>query len=602
MLNLPTTPGVYLMKDDLDEVIYVGKAKNLKNRVSQYFQKNKNHSAKTIKMVSNIASYEYIVTNTEVEALILECNLIKKYSPKYNIRLKDDKRYPYIKINIKSPFPQIQVVRKIIKDDAKYFGPYTDATSMWEMIELIKQFWQLRSCNKKLPKDIGKNRECLNFHIGRCSGPCIKNITAREYHKIVDEIVEFLSGDYRKVVTELKQRMSEASDAMNFELAATLRDQLIAIAKLEQKQTVDTASKDNQDIVAYAEGTNDALIQVYFVRSGKLVGREHFILRDATGDEAKTLFRNFILQFYAEATFVPREIVVQVIPAEVELLENYLSDKRGARVVITSPKKGTKFNLLELAKKNAELTFFEQGDQLKKKLENTKLALSQLQEALNLEKPIIRIEAFDISNTSGVYPVGAMVVFENGVPKKSDYRKFKIKTVRGQNDYAAMEEMLSRRYKNAEEGKVPDMIFMDGGKSQVAAAKKVLVKYNLEILVCGMVKDEKHRTFGLLYEDNEIVLPKFSKLFKLVTRIQDEVHRFAIEYHRKLRGNIHSVLDEIKGVGPVRKKILLLNFKSVYNLKEASLEELEQYIPKDVAKNVYTYFNSIRGDKHDIKK
>ncbi|ONI45965.1 excinuclease ABC subunit C [Candidatus Epulonipiscioides gigas] len=593
-MNLPTSPGVYLMKNELDEIIYVGKAKNLKNRISQYFRSNKNHSAKTIRMINNIASYEYIVTNTEVEALVLECNLIKKYSPKYNIRLKDDKHYPYIKIDVKAPFPQIQVVRKIKKDGAKYFGPYTDTSSMWEIIELTKNLWSLKTCSKNLPRDINKERACLNFHIGKCDAPCILNVTKDDYNKTIQEVINFLNGNYKEIISNLQQQMEQASLELNFERAAILRNQINSISKLTQKQAADNTSHENQDILAYAKGEEDTLIQAYFVRQGKLVGREHFMLKNMIEESASVLFRDFILQFYAEATFIPKELIVQIAPKEVNLLQEYLTNKKGYKVSIITPQKGAKFKLLELARKNAELTFFEQGDQLKKKQTRINIALEQLQNSLGFENPIIRIEAFDISNTSGVQNVGAMVVFENGIPKKSDYRKFKIKTVIGANDYGSMEEVIKRRYNQTDLTKLPDVIFMDGGKGQINAAKKILEQYNFNIPVCGMIKDNNHKTSALIYNNKEIILQKSSETFKLITQIQDEVHRFAIEYHRKLRSNIHSILDDINGVGPTRKKILLLHFKSVYNLKEASLAELEKLVPKNIALNIYTYFKNIK--------
>ncbi|PHV72046.1 excinuclease ABC subunit C [Sporanaerobium hydrogeniformans] len=599
--KLPDKPGVYLMKNDKEHIIYVGKAINLKNRVRQYFQDSKNHSIKVVKMVSHIASFEYIVTRSEMEALILECNLIKKYRPKYNILLKDDKQYPYIKINVQEGFPRMLVVRNRKKDGAKYFGPYTDAQAMWELVDIIKSTWPLRTCSRSLPRDIGKERPCLNGHIGKCLSPCNSQIDEEAYGKMVQEIISFLSGKYGEVIKRLKKEMEVASEALNFERAATLRNQISAIQKLEQKQNVTMNNMLDQDVIAFAKSPEDTLIQVYFVRQGKLVGREHFYLEDTQDEKIETIFRDFVVQFYANATFVPKEVIIERIPEELEVLEEYLSNKKGSKVQLVTPKKGVKHGLLELASKNAELTLGQFGEQIKKDEQRTKGALLEIQKALGLKEIPYRIEAYDISNTQGIESVGGMVVFEGGKPKKSDYRKFKIKSVVGPNDYGSMEEVLDRRIarliseeKENSFSRMPNTIFMDGGKGQVSSAQKILDKYGLDIPVCGMVKDEKHRTRGLLYKGEEVLLPIGTEGFKLITRIQDEVHRFSIEYHKTLRSKaqVQSVLDTIKGVGKERKKLLMKHFKSIENLKKASVEEIKEAgIPNQVAESIYRYFH-----------
>lgn len=600
--RLPDKPGVYLMKNELGQIIYVGKAINLKNRVRQYFQSSKNHSIKVKKMVQHIVSFEYIITRSEVEALVLECNLIKKYDPKYNIRLKDDKQYPYIKINVQDAFPRMQVVRQMKKDGAKYFGPYTDATAMWEVVEIIKNTWPLRTCTRNLPKDIGKERACLNYHIGKCNAPCIGLVDQETYGKIIEEVINFLNGKYKEVIKKLQSDMAAASENLQFEKAAQLRDQIQAVMKLEQKQNAAMSQMIDQDVIAFAKSPQDTLVQVYFVRQGKMLGREHFYLKDTEDETIENVFRDFIVQFYANATFIPKEIVIERVPSEKEVLEAYLTDKKGSKVQLITPIKGVKHGLMELASKNAELTLGQFGDQMKKEQERTEGALAQLQEAIGLDKLPYRMEAYDISNTQGVQSVGGMVVFEGGKPKKSDYRKFKIKSIQGPNDYGSLEEVLDRRFNRLKEeqkensfSKVPDLIMMDGGKGQVGIAEKILAKHGMNIPVCGMVKDDRHRTRGLLYKGEEIILPSHSEGFKLITRLQDEVHRFSIEYHKKLRSKaqVQSLLDEINGVGKERKKIILQHFKSVEHLRKASLSEIEQVpgIPAQVASNIYNYFH-----------
>ena len=600
--KLPDSPGVYLMKDHTGHIIYVGKAINLKNRVRQYFQSSKNHSIKVKKMVQHIASFEYIITRSEVEALVLECNLIKKYDPKYNIRLKDDKTYPYIKVNVQDPFPKMTVVRQMKKDGARYFGPYTNTAAMWEIVELVKNTWPLRTCSRNLPKDIGKERACLNCHIGKCMAPCEGKISQSDYREMIDEVISFLNGNYKEVIKKLQEEMIQASEALQFERAATLRDQIMAIEKIEQKQTATLSSMLDQDVIAFAKSPEDTLVQVYFVRQGKLVGREHFYLDGTEDEKIEEIFRDFLVQFYANATFIPKEIVIERTPNELEVLESYLTEKRGSKVQIIVPQKGQRHGLMELASKNAEVTLSQFGEHIKKEQERTQGALEEIQNAIGLEKLPYRMEAYDISNTQGIQSVGGMVVFEGGKPKKSDYRKFKIKSIFGPNDYGSLEEVLDRRFnrmKTEEEGnsftKMPDLILMDGGKGQVSVAEKVMARYQLSIPICGMVKDDRHRTRGLLYEGEEVFLDPRSEGFKLITRIQDEVHRFSIEYHKKLRSKaqVQSILDEIPGIGKERKKRLITHFKSVENLRNASLEDIEacEGIPQNVARNIYQYFH-----------
>lgn len=600
--KLPDLPGVYLMKDHTGHIIYVGKAINLKNRVRQYFQSSKNHSIKVKKMVQHIESFEYIITRSEVEALVLECNLIKKFDPKYNIRLKDDKTYPYIKINIQDAFPKMTIVRQMKKDGARYFGPYTNVSAMWEIVEIIKNTWPLRTCSRNLPKDIGKERACLNCHIGKCLAPCDGKISQEDYKKMIEEVLNFLSGKYKEVIKKLQEDMLVASEDLQFEKAAQLRDQIMAIEKIEQKQTATLSSMLDQDIIAFAKNPEDTLIQIYFVRQGKLVGREHFYLQGTEDETIEDVFRDFVVQFYANATFIPKEVVIERVPSEQEVLESYLAEKRGSKVHLIIPQKGNKHGLMELARKNAEVTLSQFGDQIKKEQERTKGAVKEIQMAMGLDKVPYRMEAYDISNTQGIQSVGGMVVFEGGKPKKSDYRKFKIKSIFGPNDYGSLEEVLDRRFnrmkteeKSSSFSKMPDLILMDGGKGQVSVAEKVMQKYQLHIPICGMVKDDRHRTRGLLYQGEEILFETRSEGFKLITRIQDEVHRFSIEYHKKLRGKaqIQSILDDIPGIGKERKKILIQHFKSVENLKTASLEEIEQVdgIPKNVAGSIYQFFH-----------
>lgn len=607
--KLPGSPGVYLMKNDLDQIIYVGKANSLKSRVRQYFQESRGHSMKVKKMVEHIHSFEYIMTGSELEALILESNLIKKHSPKYNIRLKDDKQYPYIKVNVQDAFPKVSVVRTVRKDKAKYFGPYTDVTAMWELVEIIKKTWHLRTCRRVLPRDIGKERPCLNYHIGQCKAPCAGYVSQEEYAQEVDEVLSFLSGKYNQVIKVLEKDMTDAAQELNFEKAALLRDQINSIKHIEHKQSVLNNSMDDQDIMAYARSENDTLIQMYFVRTGKLIGREHFLLEETADIEIETLIYDFLLQFYADAAFIPKEILLQSGITDNDIMQQWLSMKKESKVELKVPLKGTKHSLLELAQKNAEMSLTQFGEQMKKEEIRTQGALGEIQVMIGLENPIVRMEAYDISNTQGVQSVGSMVVFEGGKPKRSDYRKFKIKSVIGPDDYASMKEVLGRRLQRlkgdaeASFTKTPDLILIDGGKGQVSSAQQVMDDLGLNIPICGMIKDDRHRTRGLLYRNKELPITVGTEGFKLIARIQDEAHRFAIDYHRKLLGRdqVRSILDDIPGVGKQRKKILIQHFGSLDKLKKASLEEIKEVkgIPEATAHGIYNFFHqySSKDDK-----
>ncbi|NLJ87945.1 MAG: excinuclease ABC subunit UvrC [Epulopiscium sp.] len=610
--KLPQKPGVYLMKDQYENIIYVGKAVNLRNRVRQYFQQSANHSAKVKKMVLQIKEFEYIVTDSEVEALILESNLIKKHRPKYNIRLKDDKNYPYIKITINEDYPRVFMTRKLVKDKAKYFGPFTDGSALRETLDIINKIWPIRTCKRVLPRDIGKDRPCLKYHIGQCKAPCAGLISKEDYNKLIEKVITFLDGKYDDVIKELESKMMEASEELNFEKAAQLRDQINSIKRIAQKQKIINSALEDQDIIAFAKKEDEALVQVFFVRAGKLIGREHFFLDGVDERSQEEIMTSFVKQFYSGTSFIPKEVILQEEIDELNIIQSWLSSRKGQKVYIKIPQKGDKSKLVEMAAKNALLTLNQFGEEIKRKEKRTKGALEEIQKLLALEEFIHRIEAYDISNTQGIESVGSMVVFEAGKPKRSDYRKFKIKSVIGPNDYASMEEVISRRFTHrikelesleekgltVEEGKftkLPDLILIDGGKGQVNIVKKVLSDLGIDIPVCGMVKDDKHRTRGLLYNDEEISFSSKSEAFKLISRIQDEAHRFAIEYHRKLRSKaqIQSLLDEIPGVGPRRKKNLLEHFKSVKKIKEASLEEIKSVegIPDKVAENVYNFFH-----------
>ena len=612
--KLPLKPGVYIMKNANDEIIYVGKAVKLKNRVSQYFQNSKNHSAKVLSMVSHIAEFEYIVTDTEMEALILECNLIKEHRPKYNIALKDDKMYPYIKVTVNEDFPRIFVTRRYVKDGAKYFGPITDATAVRETVETLHKMWPIRKCKKVFPRDLGKERPCLNYHIGQCSAPCDGLISREEYRKVIDEAIEFLEGRHHGIIERMKKEMEEAAESLNFEAAAILRDKIRSMESIAQRQKMANTGLNDSDVIAIARAFDEALVQVFFIRGGKMMGREHFLIKNAEGSTRGQVITEFVKQFYSGTAFIPKELILEedLDSEEKEVIEGWLQLMRGNKVIVTVPQKGEKHKMVELAGKNAIITLEQFGERMKREQERTKGAMEQIRTALGLPSEVTRIEAYDISNTQGFNSVGSMVVFENGKAKKSDYRKFKIKTVIGANDFASMEEVLTRRINHSirdkmerpeEEGKfsrLPDLIMMDGGKPQISAALNVLSEFGLNIPVCGMFKDDYHRTKGLLYNNQEIYLPVNSEGFKLITRIQDEVHRFAIEYHRKLRDNaqLDSVLNHIKGIGETRRKALLRHFGDIEKIKEAEVENLLEVKEMNIksAEAVYSFFRTETKD------
>ncbi|GMQ57556.1 excinuclease ABC subunit UvrC [Vallitalea sediminicola] len=610
--KLPVEPGVYLMKDMYGNIIYVGKAIKLRNRVRQYFRKSTNHSNKIKKMVSMIKSFEYIVTDSELEALILECNLIKKHRPKYNTLLKDDKSYPYIKVTINEKYPRILYARELKKDKAKYFGPYTNTRGAKDTIDVITKIWKVRTCNKSLPKEIGKGRPCLNYHIKQCNAPCQNYIKEEEYKKDISEIVEFLNGKYDKVINILQEKMVKASEVLDFEKAAEYRDQLASVKSIAGKQKIINASMEDQDVIAFAKAHDEALVQVYFVRNGKLIGREHFHLDGVEELHRREVMTEFVKQFYSGTPFIPKQIILQEEIDEANIINAWLTSKKGQKVYIKVPRKGEKHRLVELASNNALLTFEQFGDKIRKEDKRTKGAVKEIVDILAIDDEVKRLEAYDISNIHGFESVGSMVVFEEGKPKRSDYRKFRIKSVKGPDDYKSMEEVLTRRFTHALEeqkemllkkqdlslGKftrLPNLILMDGGKGQVNIALKVLNEIGLSIPVCGMVKDDKHRTRGIFYNNIEYNIDKDSEGFKLITRIQDEAHRFAIEYHRKLRSKnqIQSILDDIEGIGPKRRINLIKYFGSVEKIRSASVDELEKVegINRKVAQTIYDFFN-----------
>lgn len=592
------------MHDEKDEIIYVGKAVSLKNRVRQYFQSSRNLGIKKEQMVQQIARFEYIITDSEVEALVLECNLIKEHRPKYNTMLKDDKSYPFIKVTVDEEYPRVLFARKLKKDKGKYFGPYTSAGAVKDSLELIRKLYHVRTCNRNLPRDIGKERPCLYYHIKQCQAPCQGYVSKEEYQAQIDRVLDFLNGDYKKLLKELEQKMLAASEELKFEEAADYRDLIQSIQKIGERQKITGSQGEDKDVIALAADEEDAVVQVFFIRDGKMIGRDHFYLRIAADASSSQVLLNFVKQFYAGTPFIPRELMLQEEIEELDVLEEWLSKKRGQRVHIRVPKKGTKEKLVELAAKNAQMVLSQDREKLKREEGRTIGAVKEIADLLELEQ-VTRVESYDISNISGFESVGSMVVYEKGKPKKSDYRKFKIKSVKGPDDYASMEEVLSRRFERglkeqqeeAENGfsRFPDLILMDGGKGQVHIAEQVLEKLGIDIPVCGMVKDDNHRTRGLYFHDREIPISHSTEGFKLITRIQDEVHRFAIEYHRLLRskGQIHSVLDDISGIGPARRKALMKQFKSLEAIREASVEELRQTpsMSEQAAKKVYEFFH-----------
>lgn len=602
--KLPGKPGVYIMHGEKDEIIYVGKAISLKNRVRQYFQSSRNKGIKIEQMVTHITRFEYIITDSELEALVLECNLIKEHRPKYNTMLMDDKSYPFIKVTVEEPFPRIMMARQMAKDKAKYFGPYTSAGAVKDTIELIRKLYKLRSCNRKLPKDIGKERPCLNYHIHQCKAPCQGYISQEEYRKSVDEVLRFLNGDYDAILNELEEKMQKASEDLEFEKAIEYRELLFSVQKIAQKQKITDTAGEDRDILAVAKDLEDAVVQVFFIRGGRLIGRDHFYLKNTEGESKKEILSSFIKQFYAGTPYIPSVLMIQEEIEDIELLEEWLSKKRGHKVHIKIPKKGSKEKLVELARKNAALVLNTDKERLKREEGRTIGAVKELEQLLGISG-IVRMEAYDISNTSGFASVGSMIVYEKGKPKKNDYRKFKIKGVQGADDYASMEEVLTRRFehglKEKEEGKdlggftvFPDLILMDGGKGQVNIALQVLEKLKINIPVCGMVKDDNHRTRGLYYQNVEIPIDKHSEAFRLITRIQDEAHRFAITFHRQLRSEsqVHSILDDIPGIGPARRKTLMKHFDNIDAIKNATVEQLQELpsMNEKSAQNVYDFF------------
>ena len=609
--NLPDKPGVYLMKNFLGEVIYVGKAKVLKNRVKSYFQKSKNHSEKVKVMVKNIAEFEYIVTDSEMEALILECNLIKKYSPKYNILLKDDKFYPFIKITVNDDYPRVFVTRRFAKDGSKYFGPYTNGSAVYETLDLIYKIFPLRNCKLVIKENGEKVRPCLNYHIKKCLGPCGGHISKEEYGKMINDIIDILSGKETYITKMLKSDMEKAAEELEFEKAASLRDKILSINAIAEKQKIFKTMEGDEDFINIEQDEKDSCIQVFFSRDGKVIGREHFIFENTANESIGEIIEDFIGSFYGGTAKIPKAIYVPQID-NFDLMEEYLTIKRGAKVWIKVPQKGQKKEMLEMVKNNARITLEKFKDKYLKDKEINRISLLELQDLLELEECPQRIEAYDISNIQGVDSVGTMIVFEEGRAKNSDYRRFKIKTVKGANDYDSMREILTRRFNHGLDeikaiqqrdlklsaGKFstfPDLIMMDGGKGQVNVALEVLQSLNIDIPVCGLVKDDKHQTRGIIYNNNELIINKSSNLMQLIRRIQDEVHRFAITYHRSLRDKrtLHSVLDDIPYVGEKRRRALLMKFGSVDNIKKASMQELleTQSIDKKSAESIYNYFN-----------
>ena len=609
--NLPDKPGVYLMKNSLGEVIYVGKAKVLKNRVKSYFQKSKNHSEKVKVMVKNIAEFEYIVTDSEMEALILECNLIKKYSPKYNILLKDDKFYPFIKITVNDDYPRVFVTRRFAKDGGKYFGPYTNGSAVYETLDLIYKIFPLRNCKLVIKENGEKVRPCLNYHIKKCLGPCGGHISKEEYGKMINDIIDILSGKETYITKMLKSDMEKAAEELEFEKAASLRDKILSINAIAEKQKIFKTMEGDEDFINIEQDEKDSCIQVFFSRDGKVIGREHFIFENTANEGIGEIIEDFIGSFYGGTAKIPKTIYVPQID-NFDLMEEYLTIKRGSKVWIKVPQKGQKKEMLEMVKNNARITLEKFKDKYLKDKEINRISLLELQDLLELEECPQRIEAYDISNIQGVDSVGTMIVFEEGRAKNSDYRRFKIKTVKGANDYDSMREILTRRFNHGLDeikaiqqrdlklsaGKFstfPDLIMMDGGKGQVNVALEVLQSLNIDIPVCGLVKDDKHQTRGIIYNNNELIINKGSNLMQLIRRIQDEVHRFAITYHRSLRDKrtLHSVLDYIPYVGEKRRRALLVKFGSIDNIKKASMQELleTQSIDKKSAESIYNYFN-----------
>ena len=591
--KLPGEPGVYLMKDENDKIIYVGKAISLKNRVRQYFQSSKNHSSKVKSMVKNIKSFEYIITDSELEALILECNLIKKYRPKYNVLLRDDKTYPYIKVTVNEDYPRVLKVRRVLKDKAKYFGPYTNVEAVNDTLDVIRNIYPIRTCNIDIDRAIkNKMRPCLNYHIKRCVGPCTGHVSKVEYNKMIEEILLFLSGKEEKLIEILKEKMNKCSMEFNFEEAAIYRDKILNLQEMMQKQKIDVSTDNvNQDIIAMAYNDEEACVQSFFIRHGKVVGREHFILEGTKDSSKEAILSSFVKQFYMKAEYIPKEIIIESEIEDQGVLEEWLSNIKGQKVFIRIPQKGDKKSLIAMVKKNA-MEYLEKFSSLnKRKYEKSEGALIELAEVIGLGEAPRRIESYDISNIQGVDSIGARVVFTNGLKDKKEYRRYKIKTVEGPNDYDSMAEILERRL---QKGEFPDLILLYGGKGQVSAVQKVFDKYNIDIPLWGMYKDDRHRTKGLICATKEIELDRTSNLYRFVASIQEEVHNYAISYHRSLRNKslTKSTLDDIPGVGEKRKKALLSHFKNIEEIKNASIEELSEIdgLNKRVAQNIYDYF------------
>ena len=604
--TLPTTPGIYIYKDAQGRIIYVGKAISLKNRVRQYFQSSRNKGAKIEQMVTHIARFEYIITDSELEALVLECNLIKEHRPKYNTMLKDDKSYPFIKVTVHEPYPRVLFARRMKKDKARYFGPYTSGGAVKDVIELVRKLYQVRSCNRSLPRDTGKDRPCLYYHMKQCKAPCQGYVSQEEYRKNINKVIKFLNGDFQDAISELMEKMQKASEEMRYEDAMEYRDLISSIRKIGERQKITGYGQEDRDIIAVAMDDSedlrdqDAVVQVFFIRDGRLIGRDHFYLRVAKGDTKAQVLSSFLKQFYAGTPFIPSEIMLQSEIEDADIIEEWLSGRRKQKVHIRVPKKGTKEKLVELALENARMVLAKDRERIRREEGRTIGAVHEVEEWLGL-KNVGRMEAYDISNISGFESVGSMVVYEKGRPKRSDYRKFKIKWVQGPNDYASMEEVLTRRFTHESNGefdsfaRLPDLILMDGGRGQVNIALKVLNELGISIPVCGMVKDDHHRTRGLYFNNVEIPIDTSGEGFRLITRIQDEAHRFAIEYHRSLRSReqVHSILDDIPGIGDTRRKALLRKFKSVENIRDASEKELAQTESMNArsARQVYEFFH-----------
>lgn len=597
--KLPDCPGVYIMHDDTDTIIYIGKAVSLRKRVRQYFQPSHDEGIKKKQMVENIDHFEYMITDSELEALVLECNLIKEHTPKYNTMLRDDKTYPYIKVTGED-YPRVMMARQMKKDKSKYFGPYTSIGAVKDTIELLNKIYGIRTCNRVLPRDIGKNRPCLNYHIHQCDAPCQGYVSKEEYTEKIRGVMEFLGGSYQPVMNYLQGKMEEASENLEFEKAIEYRELLNSVSQIAQKQKITNTDGEDKDVIAMAADDTDAVVQVFFVRNGKLIGRDHFHLHVGTEDKETEILTEFVKQFYSGTPFIPREIMLQSPVEDMEILEQWLTKKRGKRVYLRVPQKGMKEKLVDLAAKNAMLVLSQDKEKLKREEGRTIGAVKEIQELLGLQG-LMRMEAYDISNISGFQAVGSMVVYEKGKPKRSDYRKFRLKNVDGPNDYASMEEVLTRRFvhgmEKEEEGfrRFPDLIMMDGGRGQVNICLKVLENLRLNIPVCGMVKDDNHRTRGLYYQNQELPIDRNSECFRLITRIQDEAHRFAITFHRQLRskGQVHSVLDDIPGIGPARRKDLMRNFENIEAIRNATVEELKELpsMNEKSAQEVYKFFH-----------